>query len=170
MDLAALNAASEGAASDALTACCGSSRWVARMISARPFQTREQLFTTADAIWNSLDRSDWLDAFSHHPRIGESAAAAVQSVRAAHWSAGEQGSVHRAPETIRDAQRAMNVQYERKFGYIYIVCASGNSADELLAIAEARLANDPDREIAVAADEQRKITRLRLEKLLENGA
>jgi 2-oxo-4-hydroxy-4-carboxy-5-ureidoimidazoline decarboxylase len=170
MDLAAFNAASDEAAREALTACCGSSRWVKRMLAWRPFRTTEELFTAADAIWNSLPRPDWLQAFSHHPRIGESAAAAGQSVQAAHWSAGEQGSVHRAPETIRDAQRAVNVQYERKFGYIYIVCASGKSADELLAIAEARLANDPDREIAVAAEEQRKITRLRLEKLLESRA
>jgi 2-oxo-4-hydroxy-4-carboxy-5-ureidoimidazoline decarboxylase len=170
MDLAALNAASVDAARGVLTACCGSSRWVKGMIEARPFANSAQLFTTADAIWNSLDRPDWLEAFAHHPRIGESKAAAEQGDRAKQWSAGEQGAVQRATEATRDAQRAVNAQYERKFGYIYIVCATGKSAEEMLAIADARLANDPEREIAVAAEEQRKITRLRLEKLLESSA
>jgi 2-oxo-4-hydroxy-4-carboxy-5-ureidoimidazoline decarboxylase len=170
MDLPALNAAPAPVAAEALTACCGSSAWVTRMIASRPFPTRQRLFTAADAIWNSLTRSDWLEAFSHHPRIGESRAAAAQSDLARGWSAGEQDGVRQAVESLRNAQRELNVQYERKFGYIYIVCAAGKTPDELLAIAEERLANDPGREIAVAADEQRKITRLRLEKLLETGS
>ena len=155
-----------GRATELLSACCGSSRWVAGMKSRRPFASRDQLFGAADEIWRSLGPNDWKEAFSHHPRIGETSAAIGQGQQSATWSAGEQGSVSRASESIRLAQKDMNAQYERRFGFIYIVCATGKSPNEMFAIARERLSNDPVTELRVAAEEQRKIMRLRLEKLL----
>ena len=147
-------------ASDLLRECCGSSRWVSAMIERRPFGSREKVFQSADEIWNSLDPSDWLEAFAHHPRIGEQTTNSV--------AASEQSGVKSAADDIRAQLARVNRDYEKRFGYIYIVCATGKSADEMLAIARDRLNNDPSTELVVAADEQRKITRLRLTKLLEN--
>ena len=156
-------------ATELFTACCGSSRWVAQMAVNRPFASRDALLAAGDAIWKSLGTADWLEAFSHHPRIGENVAAVAQGKTARQWSADEQASVTRASESIRLAQQDMNAQYERRFGYIYIVCATGKSPNEMFAIARERLANDPDTEMKIAAEEQRKIMRLRLEKLLDHA-
>lgn len=153
-----------GRATELLSACCGSSRWVAAMAEGRPFASRDQLFAAADEIWEGLGPDDWKEAFSHHPRIGETSATAGQ--QGAEWSAHEQISVTRAAEFIRLAQKDMNAQYERRFGFIYIVCATGKSPNEMFAIARDRLSNDLETELKVAAEEQRKIMRLRLEKLL----
>ena len=155
-----------GRATELLTACCGSSRWVARMEERRPFASRDQLLATADEIWKGLGPDDWKEAFKHHPRIGETSAAINQGQRSAEWSANEQASVTGASESIRLAQKDMNAQYERRFDFIYIVCATGKSPNEMFAIARERLSNDPATELRVAAEEQRKIMRLRLEKLL----
>jgi OHCU decarboxylase len=165
--LAELNAAPATRAADLLGACCGSTQWVTQMISRRPFASREDLLNAADEIWWQLQRNDWLEAFAHHPRIGEKASIVAQNEQGKQWSLSEQSSVERAPEMIRLAQQDMNAQYERKFGYIYIVCATGKSPNEMLSIARERLSNDAETEIEVAAEEQRKIMRLRLEKLLE---
>ena len=135
---------------------CGSSEWVRRMMAARPLANA---FTAADEIWASLGREDWLEAFAAHPRIGEKKGGA--------WSASEQsGAATAADDTMRALAEA-NAEYERKFGHIYIVCATGRSADEMLAIARERLNHDPDTELRVAAEEQRKIMQLRLWKLVE---
>jgi 2-oxo-4-hydroxy-4-carboxy-5-ureidoimidazoline decarboxylase len=150
-----------------LRACCGSSRWVERMIAARPFGASSRAREEADRIWNGLSRADWLEAFDHHPRIGEQKAAVVQDAKGAAWSREEQSKVTAAGDDVRKELARVNAEYERRFGYIYIVCASGKSAGELLSIARARLANDPDTELRVAAEEQRKIMQLRLAKLLE---
>jgi OHCU decarboxylase len=167
LNLAELNAAPASRAADLLAACCGSTQWIAQMVSRRPFALRDDLLNAADEIWWQLERSDWLEAFAHHPRIGEKASAVAQNEQGRTWSLSEQSSVERAPEMIRLAQQDMNAQYERKFGYIYIVCATGKSPNEMLTIARERLSNDPETEIEIAAEEQRKIMRLRLEKLLE---
>ena len=163
-----LNDLPDGRATELFTACCGSSHWVERMSGRRPFASAPAVFSAADEIWRGLAKRDWLEAFAHHPRIGEEAANVAQSERARNWSAGEQASVTRASESIRLAQKDMNAQYERRFGYIYIVCATGKSPNELFGIARDRLSNDPETELRVAAEEQRKITRLRLEKLLDH--
>lgn len=130
------------------------------MVARRPFGSREALLQSAGEIWNSLGKSDWLEAFSHHPRIGESATGAA--------SREQSGVAHAANQTLHELADT-NKEYERRFGYIYIVCATGKSADEMLSIAKQRLTNDPDTELKIAAEEQRKITRLRLEKLLEDS-
>jgi OHCU decarboxylase len=156
-------------ASQLLGDCCGATRWVSAMVARRPFGSMERLLTAADEVWRSLEADDWREAFSHHPRIGERGSAARQSERGAAWAAGEQAGVGGAADETRRALERANQEYERRFGYIYIVCATGRTAEELLADATARLSNDPRTELAVAAEEQRKIMRIRLEKLLGQG-
>ena len=147
-------------AAEFLRGCCGSSRWVSAMIERRPFGSREAAFNAADEIWKSLDRSDWLETFASHPRIGEQTKNSV--------AAREQSAVKTADDGVRAQLAQVNRDYEQRFGYIYIVCATGKSAEEMLAIARHRLNNDPATELAVAAEEQRKITQLRLANLLED--
>ena len=169
MPVAELDSMPEARANALLAECCGSSRWIRAMVSRRPFESLEAVLSAADEIWRGLGRHDWLEAFSHHPRIGERPSANTESGRTAAWAAGEQSRVQQANEETRSALAVANREYERRFGYIYIVCATGKSAEEMLALAGERLRNDPDVEVRLAAEEQRKIMRLRLEKLLDNG-
>ena len=141
------------------------------MTAARPFDSADAILETGDRVWRSLDRADWLEAFAAHPRIGDSGAGeAGRAGGAAHgdWSAGEQAGVATATSTIRQRLAAANREYEARFGYIFIVCATGKSADEMLAMLEQRLENAPDAELRIAAEEQRKITQLRLSRLLND--
>lgn len=169
VSVADLNAMSEPQAKKLLAECCGASRWVSRMLARRPFKSRAAVLATADEIWRSLDPADWREAFSHHPRIGERKSAMPQTARGSAWAAREQSEVEAADDDLRADLAATNREYEARFGYIYIVFATGKSAEEMLAVAHARLRNDPDVEIRMAAEEQRKITRLRLDKLLDKG-
>jgi 2-oxo-4-hydroxy-4-carboxy-5-ureidoimidazoline decarboxylase len=161
-----LDALSPDRAAEVLRACCGASRWVDAMVTRRPFASTDTVLSMADDIWLAMGPDDWREAFAHHPRIGERAAAKPQDERAAGWSASEQSSMANADASIHDELAEINRAYEARFGYIYIVCASGRSADELLEIARRRLTNAPDDELRIAAEEQRQITRLRLRKLL----
>ena len=153
-----LNALAPDAARTALGRCCGSQHWVKRMLAGRPFANDQQLYQAAEREWWALDRRDWLEAFAAHPRIGERSTDT--------WASSEQSGVTRAGAHLRLALREENVSYERRFGHGYLVCATGRGAADLLADLRARLANDPDKELRVAAGEQAKITRLRLEKLV----
>jgi OHCU decarboxylase len=128
------------------------------MVAARPFESADALFGASDGIWRFLGRDDWLEAFAAHPRIGERAAAG--------WPSDEQTGAAAADEPTRARFTQANREYDRRFGHIFIVCATGKAAAEMLALLETRLGNDPATELAIAAEEQRKITRLRLEKLL----
>lgn len=127
----------------------------------------ENLFETAERTWFSLAPADWLEAFAAHPKIGSSTPAATQELRATNWSADEQSGVNSAKNSVRTELADANRLYEDKFGFIFIVCASGKSADEMLAICKARFGNSVETELAIAAEEQRKITEIRLAKLLE---
>lgn len=166
MTLDELNALPPERATEVFRACCGASRWVDAMVARRPFNATEAVISMAGDIWLAMGPDDWREAFAHHPRIGERAAARPQDERAAAWSAGEQSSVANADASMHDELAQINRAYEARFGYIYIVCAAGRSADELLEIARRRLTNAPDDELRIAAEEQRQITRLRLRKLL----
>ena len=157
-----LDAASPEVAGELLAKCCGSKRWVARMLEHRPFLSDATLRATADAAWADLDRADYLEAFSHHPRLGEDMAKLRAKFHAADWSAGEQSGVAAANEATLEALRAGNAAYEARFGFVFLVCASGKSADEMLALLTERLAHDRATELAIAAAEHAKITRLRL--------
>jgi OHCU decarboxylase len=161
----ALDAMPAGEAAELLRSCCGAARWVAGMVARRPWGSAGAAFAAADELWWSLGPDDWREAFAHHPRIGEREGARPQAGRGAAWSAGEQAGAAGAPAAVRDELARVNEAYELRFGYTYIVCATGRSAEEMLAIARARLRNDPATELRVAAEEQRRITRLRLEKL-----
>ncbi len=127
----------------------------------------EDLYDRADSIWFSLASADWLEAFAAHPKIGSRKPARLQKKRAADWSAGEQAGTNAAAEAVRNELADANRLYEDKFGFIFIVCATGKSADEMLAICRARLGNSIETEMRIAAEEQAKITRIRLDKLLE---
>jgi len=146
--------------------CCGSHRWAQGMAAARPFHSEEQLLAQADDVSSSLTDEDWLQAFRAHPKIGENKAAAGQTQQEASWSAQEQSGIQAAATDTIARLASGNRVYEAKFGFIFIVCASGKSSDEMLSILNDRIKNDPQTELLVAANEQQKITRLRLEKLL----
>jgi 2-oxo-4-hydroxy-4-carboxy-5-ureidoimidazoline decarboxylase len=161
-----LNALDAPAAARELRRCCGSRRWVDRMTAARPFDSAEAMAATADAVWWSLDRADWLEAFAAHPRIGEIGSGGLSGSHESGWAAREQAGVASAPASVHERLAAANREHDARFGYIFIVCATGKSADEMLAMLEQRLTNDPEAELRIAAEEQRKITQLRLSKLL----
>jgi OHCU decarboxylase len=162
-----LNNLSEREAESELLKCCGSTLWARRMAAERPFHDLQHLLATADAVWWALDAEDWLEAFSRHPKIGEKESERLQTQDARQWSEQEQAGTLSADEETRLALAAANREYERKFGHIYIICATGKTADEMLSILKERLENDADKELRVAAEEQRRITHLRLQKMLE---
>lgn len=146
--------------------CCGSARWARLMSLARPFASEKELMKAAEAVWNDLPREDWLEAFSAHPKIGETKAPPTQQARSVSWSGGEQAGMSSASEAVKHKLADANRSYFDKFGFIFIVCASGKSAEEMLRLCRARMSNDRETEIAVAAAEQQKITEIRLRKLL----
>ena len=148
-----------------LVSCCGASAWVQGMLDRRPFTTLAVMLHVADEVWWSLTPDDWREAFDHHPRIGETTAAASQSTQARGWSAAEQRGVSVADADVRAALAEGNREYERRFGHIYLVCATGKTAGEMLELLQARLRNGPVTELRVAAGEQARITRLRLQKM-----
>lgn len=163
---ASLNELSEAAACEALTRCCGSQRWVSEMTARRPFESTPALFEAAKAVWQALDRDDYLEAFAHHPRIGDDLSElAKRFARTASMAAREQAKVAHGDHKTLSALRDLNQRYFERFGYIFIVCATGKSALEMLDLLRTRLDNDPMRELAIAADEQSKITALRLAQL-----
>jgi 2-oxo-4-hydroxy-4-carboxy-5-ureidoimidazoline decarboxylase len=161
-----LNAASELQARQMLQRCCGASRWVDGMLARRPYASDDEVMAAADDVWAGVEEPDVLEAFGHHPEIGASLDALREKFAStASWSAGEQSSVAAADEATLVRLRDGNVRYREKFGFIFIVCATGKSAQEMLALLEARLPNARDEELRIAAGEQGKITRLRLAKL-----
>ena len=161
-----LNALSSADAEAEFLKCCGSTKWAHEMTAARPFATEQELFASADDVSSSLEDEDWLEAFRAHPKIGEKRAATAQSQQEQKWSAQEQSGVSEASAGTMAQLAERNREYEDRFGFIFIVCASGKSPDEMLAILNSRIDNDPRTELRIAGEEQRKITRLRLEKLL----
>lgn len=149
-----------------LERCCGASRWVDAMLARRPFGDDARLVSIADAEWARMEGDDVREALTHHPRIG----ADLDELRkrygsTASWAMAEQAGAGAAGEATLVALRDGNLRYEARFGHIFVVCATGKTAAEMLALLEARMANEPDVELAVAAAEQAKITKIRLEKL-----
>lgn len=151
--------------------CCGSTRWARRIAEKRPFRSVAAMMSSADEIAASLDRADWMEAFAAHPRIGSKADVEAKSASTKAWSQSEQAGAASADEQTARAIAEANAAYEAKFGRVHLVCATGKSAKELLENCRARLSNDAATEERVAIEEQKKITRLRLEKLLrEEGS
>jgi len=164
--LARLNVLDAETAERELLKCCGAREWARAMVARRPFEDTEELMLTADQVWWSLGTRDWHEAFASHPKIGERKSAQTQSEQAQRWSEQEQAGTHDAEQATLDELAEANRAYEEKFGHIFIVCATGKTAAQMLVLLRARLPNDPGIELRNAAAEQRKITRLRLEKLL----
>jgi OHCU decarboxylase len=165
--LARWNQLSEKDAADQIRACCGSNAWVQQMVARRPFDSETELMAASEEIWNSLTRADWIEAFRAHPRIGESRAAQIQPERSTSWSAQEQRDVAAADEDLKAELARANREYDERFGHIFIVCATGKSAAEVLEILRGRLRNDAESELHEAAEQQRQITQIRLRKWLQ---
>jgi allantoicase len=146
---------------------CAAPEWVDRVAAARPFTSAEALLSAADAANTAVTADGWREAFRHHPRIGESAAERAQSGTARGFSSREQSAAGAASAAEAAALAQGNRSYEQRFGHVFIVSAQGRSAGEILAALDARLKNDAETELRVAAGEQQKITRLRLERLLK---
>jgi 2-oxo-4-hydroxy-4-carboxy-5-ureidoimidazoline decarboxylase len=149
-----LDLASPHEARSLLAGCCGSARWVDAMLALRPFGSMTALVESAESIWRGLSEADWLEAFSHHPKIGDRNAQGIAKQEQA-------GAASAAPSIVRELTDA-NCEYEARFGYIFIICATGKSAESMLVALRDRLRNDAQTEIRIAAEEQLKITRLRL--------
>lgn len=164
--LARLNALPADEARIAFLSCCGSIRWAEAMAAGRPYADPASLLLAADRAWAGTRAGDWLEAFRHHPRIGDRKALEARFAGTRSWSAGEQGGVATADASVLDALAEGNQAYEARFGHVFLVCASGKAAGEMLDLLRRRLHNAPEAELQVAAAEQAKITRLRLEKLL----
>jgi allantoicase len=166
--LALINSAPPDEARATLMRCCGSARWAAAMVRARPFATRTHLFGVADQLWWHLDDRDWLEAFEHHPRLGAGPAQLrVRFGSTADWSADEQSGTRGAAPDVLEALAEGNRAYEARFGHVFLVCATGLTAQEMLDRLQERIGNEAANELRVAAGEQVKITRLRLEKLVD---
>ena len=165
-DLAWLNTLPAEDAAKELLQCCGSKRWAQEMANGRPYENLQTMITTADETWWSLQPDDWLEAFRSHPKIGEKKAAESVSSQSREWSGQEQAGVTTASPEAIDSLATLNRAYEQKFGFIFIICATGKSSEEMLSALSERLSNDLSAELQIAATEQSKITELRLKKLI----
>lgn len=166
MTLDELNALPEDPRKTALATCCGATAWVNQVAEQFPVDGLDQLLTHADQIWWACSEADWREAFAHHPKIGNLDSLREKYAATRNWASGEQAGVASASTDVLRRLAEGNQRYEEKFGYIFIVCATGKSANEMLTILEDRLPNDPQTEMRIAAEEQRKITHIRLHKLL----
>lgn len=167
MTVVELNALAVAEARLAFERCCGCASWAERMVARRPFADQTQLLGIARDHWEALTPEQWREAFAHHPRIGDLASLGRRFGASADLAAREQSAAASASRATLEALAEGNRAYEERFGYIFIVFASGRSADEMLAMLRERLGNAPDAELAIAAGEQWKIMRLRLERLLD---
>lgn len=163
--LAKWNEANEEAAIRAMLACCGAHRWAEAMAALRPIENILELSEAADAVWATMEEADWLEAFACHPRIGEQNAPAVAGSSAG-WSLQEQSATTNAATDVLAELANRNAEYGRRFGFTYIVCATGKSAEEMLDSLKRRLNHERFTELVEAAEQQRQILQIRLGKWL----
>ncbi len=160
-----LNRSPAGEAREELLKCCGSRAWAAGMLARLPFQSVDDLEEAAASVWRRLSREDWLEAFAQHPKIGDLDNLRDKFTDTRAWARGEQAGIDGSPDgTLRELAED-NRRYEERFGYIYIVSATGKNAGQMLADLKGRLIHDADTELAIAAEQQLQITLLRLRKL-----
>jgi allantoicase len=152
----------------ALLDCCGSAKWAEQMKRLLPFRNEEEMIAAAESIWSELSHKDWLEAFRRHPQIGSKKAQGGQSSTARKWSAGEQATALQASAETLVALAAANKAYAKKFGFVFLICATGMTSDEILRSLQQRIGHAPETELHIAAAEQNKITRIRLEKLFKS--
>jgi OHCU decarboxylase len=164
-----LNSVTADEAASEFLKCCGSNNWARQVTAARPFASLDELTASGDQIWWALEPGDWLEAFHSHPKIGEKKAAEQVSAQSQQWSGQEQSGVANAPRDTVDSLAALNEEYEQKFGFIFIICATGKTGEEMLSALRERLEHDAETELPIAAAEQAKITELRLKKLLTSS-
>ena len=157
-----LDTATDADARAILTRACGSPRWVDRMMARRPFGSDARLLRAARIEWFGLTEADWLEAFSHHPQIGDRDSLAARFPATHDLSAKEQAGISGAHDAVLSALTEANAAYLDRFGFIFIVCATGKTAEEMLTLLRARLPNNRATELRNAAEEQAKITALRL--------
>jgi len=170
MTLDRINSLSETEAAMVFLDCCGSSQWAEEMARSRPYATPVALLSTAARIWRNLSRQDWLEAFAAHPKIGDLGSLRGKCGQSAAWSKGEQAALDHASAEVMKSLAEANGLYEKKFGHIFIVCAVGKTTGQMLELLQRRLNNDPEKEIQIAAEEQEKITHLRLEKTMHKSS
>jgi 2-oxo-4-hydroxy-4-carboxy-5-ureidoimidazoline decarboxylase len=164
MKLVEFNKQARSKAKEDLFRCCGCSAWVEKLITHFPFSSIEDLKLSSDKIWFSCTEEDWKEAFSHHPKIGERSSSKNNNSK--EWSQQEQSGVEQSEKTILEQLQEVNKTYENKFGFIFIVYATGKTASEMFDLLRKRLTNDYEKEIHIASGEQNKITHLRIDKLL----
>lgn len=148
--------------------CCGATKWADLLSTQTPFNSKEDLFEKSDSIWQNMSKEDYLEAFSQHPKIGDIESLAKKFANTKDWAENEQSGVNEATQEVIQELATYNEYYDNKFGYIFIVCATGKSAQAMLGMLKTRLKNEPDQELKVAVDEQNKITKIRLEKLINS--
>jgi len=155
-------------AAEEILPCCGSKAWARGVAARRPIHDEAALLIACDEVWKELPEPDWMEAFRSHPRIGESRASASALAQSVSWSKTEQQRVSAADDEVKRALAEGNRAYEQRFKRIFIVCASGKSAIEILEILRRRLRNDDKTELQEAAEQQRQITRIRLRKWISS--
>ena len=166
MTLADINSYPYEKVSAELVRCCGSSIWAKKMMARRPFMNEKSLYDAAEKCWYDCSSGDWLEAFRHHPKIGDHKNLTKQFAGTGSWASDEQKGAVMASEIVLNELAELNNVYEKRFGFIFIVYATGKSADEMLKLLNTRIQNSPEDELKVAVEEQNKITKLRLQKLL----
>jgi 2-oxo-4-hydroxy-4-carboxy-5-ureidoimidazoline decarboxylase len=166
MSVELINRASAEDAAQLFLQCCTSQSWIAAMVAARPYANAEQVRSQADDCWSGLAEADYLEAFDGHPKIGDVSSLKAKYANTKALAAGEQSGVNVAADAVIQALADGNTAYEEEFGFIFIVCATGKSAEEMSALLQARLPNDRAAEVLNAAEEQRKIFHIRLTQLL----
>jgi len=166
MTIETLNGLASSEAAAQFNLCCGATNWIKIMNQSRPFQNKNEVYQQAESIWLSLSSEDWLEAFTHHPKIGNINSLRKKFRNTKSISKNEQSGVNNATESTLKNLAESNQLYEDKFGFIFIVCATGKSSDEMLALIKMRLNNNAKIEMQNAAKEQNKITQLRLKTLL----
>lgn len=166
MKLDQLNQLSESRAYQEFYKCCACKKFCTDLTEARPYNTKQELFTKAESLWSQYTESEFLEAFRGHSKIGDLSSLKAKYANTTTWSQQEQAGMQGVNDLVLRELLAANDEYESKFGFIFIVCATGKSAIEMLQILKSRLQNERNQELQLAAAEQSKITRIRLEKLL----
>ena len=166
MTIQQINKMSQAEAFNAFEKCCASTTWINRMIDSMPFSNENDIYAKGESNWEDISLTDWLEACDGHPKIGDVTSLKEKYSSTKQWAGNEQQGMDSASDEIINRLAQGNQDYEDKFGYIFIVCATGKSATEMCEILEKRLPNDVETELEIAKGEQNKITKIRLEKLL----
>jgi 2-oxo-4-hydroxy-4-carboxy-5-ureidoimidazoline decarboxylase len=166
MNIEKINCLDKDQATHLFMQCCTSSRWIEKMVDGRPYNNLSTLREHADQAWDQMAEQDYLQAFEGHPKIGNVSSLKAKYANTKQLASGEQSGASQATEALILQLAESNQAYEDKYGFIFIVCATGKSAEEMLDLLYTRLKNDRHRELEIASEEQRKILHLRLEKLL----